>query len=422
MWRSNKRKSEPSVEFIKIWEEADENYFAPGVLVRVNQGKGILREVYGEIGDKSYLTLMFQDQTLFQLQGDEYFCPTCEKMLKSGYGLQQDFHLQMEKINQEKGQVGLLQAVENIGPLLGLLPSGYYVVADTTLYPTDGNGNLFWEVPNEAKYLKGTCIYYHGDGEWGDLRPYFTVATQPRQKFSLERMRYYLEHPDCRAVAYYMDGYMAALLDGHHKAMAAAVSHQPFNALVILPAHIQRWRNENGGFDDYLSFGVMDFPCRELSADGNRIEPVPIILEKVPEGRMKEIVRTIGECRLGDSFPIETRGLAAYYPTVEEQAEIERAGIITDDLLDQILCKKITYTGEEACILIKALSGLKHKRFKEIGIYFSSQPYSGPALYTILETMKKLPRDEEMEQFFLDKMIELEDEYPYIGRMILDYL
>lgn len=57
-----------------------------------------------------------------------------------------------------------------------------------------------------------------------------------------------------------------------------------------------------------------------------------------------------------------------------------------------------------------------------MGKFFVSQPYSGTALYTILEIMKKLPRDEELEQFFIEKMVEFEDDYPEIGKMILKYL
>ena len=36
--------------------------------------------------------------------------------------------------------------------------------------------------------------------------------------------------------------------------------------------------------------------------------------------------------------------------------------------------------------------------------------------------MMKLPGDEELEAFFIERMVELEDEYPYIRDLILDYL
>lgn len=54
-----------------------------------------------EPGEATYYTLMFQGKPLFQFQGEEYYCPTL----------------------------------------------------DTELYPTDGNGHLFWNVPNSDERL-----------------------------------------------------------------------------------------------------------------------------------------------------------------------------------------------------------------------------------------------------------------------------
>lgn len=152
---------QPSVTVKDRWEKSEEKE-AAGVLVEVANGKGCLREVYGEADDRTYLTLMLHGQTLLQLQGDEYFCPTCEKILKSGYGLEQTQEFWQNKLNDD---VPLQAAVEGIKPILGLLQSGYYVIVDTALYPTDGQGNLFCEVPNAEEYAAGTCIYYYGDGK-----------------------------------------------------------------------------------------------------------------------------------------------------------------------------------------------------------------------------------------------------------------
>lgn len=412
------RKNHTIIEMTERWEQPDNEHFAPGVVVRVQNGLGTLREVYGNVGYQYYYTLMLGNQPLFQLQGEDCFCPTCKKILKSGYGLEQPLEFRTDKLNQSKEDVTFDEAVAEIAPIMGLLPSGYYAVIDTSLYPTDGNGHLFWDIPNEDQFLPGTCLYYYGDGEWGNLRPYFTVATQPKEKYSKERMEYYRKHQKGRVLAYYMDGYMTALLDGHHKALAAAMEHQKVNALVIMPGSLYHIRDEKGKLKEYLRFGDISIPYKRKLSATHEIA----ISEKVSATQMTMIAGKIRSYTSKDYFDVNTKALASYYPTVAEVADIDRAGTITEDLLDRLLRQEVIYTEKEACILISALSGLRHERFFEMGKFFVSQPYSGTALYTILEIMKKLPRDEELEQFFIEKMVEFEDDYPEIGKMILKYL
>ena len=223
MFEKWKRKKEPlpQIDIITKWDKRDEDFYAPGALIRVTGGKDLLVENFSEEpGEKTYVTLMFDGKPLLQLQGYEYFCPTCEKIVRSGYQLGKgEFHV--EKLNE--GEVSFADAFNEIVPILGLLRDNYYVILDTELYPTDGNGHLFWNVPDSNQPMPGSCLYYRGDGEWGLLRPYFTIATQSIKNLNTSRVDYYREHAGCRVLAYYMDGYMTALIDGHHKAMAAAL-------------------------------------------------------------------------------------------------------------------------------------------------------------------------------------------------------
>ena len=52
-----------------------------------------------------------------------------------------------EKVNSN--YISLEKSIENIEPLLTLLETGFYLVADAICYPTDGDKNFFWNVPNE---------------------------------------------------------------------------------------------------------------------------------------------------------------------------------------------------------------------------------------------------------------------------------
>ena len=282
--RNQKEKAELKtvIRIVDQWEKTKERY-APGILIEVTNGKGVLREELVCFKDTSHLILAFEEQPLVQLQGGEYFCPTCEKILKSAYGLEpsEQFLREMCSLNHAEDFCKLVESIESF---LGLLQDGCYILLDTKLYPTDGNGHLFWNVPNLDCGMPGTCIYYYGNSKWGNNRPYFTVATQSYGKLNNSRVDYYMKNPQGRALAYYMDGYMTALIDGHHKAMAAAKLHKMVDALVIIPCYARRHQGEGGAWIE--SIGNEDFwwNCNEygLKCEGTRkLNEKPIDTEKI---------------------------------------------------------------------------------------------------------------------------------------------
>ena len=419
-------KTSTEIEVVTSWEKDDNTYFGPGALVAVKSGKGILREVMMEPASKSMLSLMFGNKPLFQLLGNEYFCPTCEKILRSGYGFDQPEQFCIEKINESKDKVSFSEILEELYPLLGLLDSGYYTVWDTSLYPTDGNGHLFWEVPNEMVPLPGTCEYYYGNCEYADPRPHFMVGTQPREMYNAERVEYYRDHPGARAIAYFMEGYMTALLDGHHKAFAAAMEHEKVNALVIMPEYMARFRGEDGQMHDKITCRALfrsnkAFDCETYHLDSNlRKMPLSAVSGEVAD----EVAHYMEQVDLTYRFPVDTDDLAGYYPSVDDVATMDRAGVITDECLDKWLGRipgRGSYTEDDVCILMKALGAMRHKRLFEMGDYFSRHNYTGDTLYVILESMMRLPRTPELEDYFIERMVELEDDYPRIKDLILNY-
>ena len=403
---------QPSVIVKDRWEKTEEKE-AAGVLVEVVNGKGCLREVYGETDNKTYLTLLFYDRTLLALQGDEYFCPTCEKMLKSGYELEQTQEFWQNKLNDD---VPLTEAVEGIKPILGLLKSGYYVIADTELYPTDGQGNLFCEVPNAEEYAEGTCIYYYGDGKWGGNTPYFMAATEPKMKLQQGRIEEYKENPRGRALAYYMDGYMTALLDGHHKAMAAAYLHKKVPALVILPAYQVLERDENGDIVEMIAAGEFRWNCALHSLHYSLKRP----RENVGAEAMKQILDmipkygTIEVCEEG-------KRLAGYYPTVETIAAYDLVGEITDKRLQDMMSGKEALE-EKAIYYVRALILQKHASLFEAVSFFLEQDAFRRERYAIIKELTNLPKSDALVDFLIQVMVEYEDAYPEMKDLILDYV
>lgn len=386
------KQQKTNIDQIKVWEK-NQDFFAPGVLVHVKMGKGILREVHGESDGKSFMSLMMGNMPLVQFQGDEYYCPTGEKIIRADYGLNANVWVEQIKGKQKEPiqTRTLSQEVEQLYPLLNLLNEGYYVILDTELYPTDGNGHFFWESLDD-KPAVGSCIYYYGNFEWGNLRPYFTIASQPPEKCDKDRIAYYLNHPEEKAVAYYLDGYMTVLLDGHHKTFAAALRHEKVKALVVIPMTRIYISNTKGSRE----LGFADIRIEESQLNISEYEwgkiGCCISTKTLDREESKQIAQKFKQPRSNVKFPIEIDGLAQYYPTAEGMADIDRAGEISQKMLTEILSRQKICMGEEACIILKALVAMHHPMKCEVGTFFSKQEYESCVLFEIIKELTRLPR------------------------------
>lgn len=425
MFEKWKRAAEafPRIDIITRWEKQDQKFYAPGALIQVKNGRNMLYQCFSEEPrEATYCTLMFGDKPLFQFQGDEYYCPTCEKIVRSGYQLEQTEEFRRDRLNGEN--LTFADALDALMPLLGLLDDNYYVILDTELYPTDGNGHLFWNVPNSDVCVPGSCLFYRGEGEWGFLRPHFTVATQSVDKLQESRVEYYRAHPGCRAVAYYMDGYITALLDGHHKAMAAAVEHRKVKALVIMPCYAVECRKKDGSIKAYISAGDMRFACEEYG-----LKKVPGVFgKKISFDEIVQLQELVPDAEHELSYEEEV--LAAYYPNAEETADIDACGDVSEEKLDRILSEDYICTPEEIQILMKGLGGLRHERLFELADFFlekcsyvSLLRLHDVNLFTeIVEQLVKLPHSAELEAYMVNLMVEYEDEYPSVTERIVEWL
>ena len=169
-------------------------------------------------------------------------CGTCSTRLWAGYGdgliNQQACQAVRDSLN---GQYrGLKKGLESLAPLAGLMASGLYMLADFDLFPVQNHGNhftYFWDVPEFP-----TELHFHH--AWGERQlldaPLFLAPTQRAALMDPERVEYYrqrLQEGDSfpRAVALYLNGAVALLLDGHHKAAACAAEGVPVKTTVIFP-------------------------------------------------------------------------------------------------------------------------------------------------------------------------------------------
>ena len=136
---------------------------------------------------------------------------------------------------------------------------------------------------------------------------------------------------------------MTALLDGHHKTLAAALENRDINALVIIPAHLY-WKGIPGteGYTPALSAGELSFYFEDLNIGKKEVRKFSKEnpwSTRVTEAEMYDIRKRVIKNNQVHELPVPADGIAERYPDVREQAYIDSMGVIPDELLEDILQK-----------------------------------------------------------------------------------
>lgn len=387
----------------------------------VKNGKGLLGVKYGNYQKKAMLALAYEEIPLVRFYGDEYFCPTCEKLISAGYGIDMKENNIISKTQETLNAnfVSLKQSLNELKPILGLLETGYYALVDIELSPSNGNGEFFWKTTNVPTYNKASCPIYSGDGNWSDSRPYYILPTQSPSKFNRERADYYRQDHNYRALAYYLDGYLCALLDGHHKAVAAAIENRPLKSLVILPAN-SAWetdvsRSVKGG----ISINGITVLEEEL------ITPIKDVFKHWKTNKLSDEKTKYGLSLINESFDHfnwseDIISSEKNFFDAKTLASIEWAGDLSDKRLDNILDKGETVNEIDALNIINALFYLKSIRFKQLAFYFGKNEDFIYIWYEIFSLLVKI-KDEDVENYFVEYLINYGNQKPEIKKIVDSY-
>lgn len=348
-------------------------------------------------------------------------CPTCASLLATGWGPEDCPELETVRETLNGGFIHLEDAVPALAPLLGLLEPGLYVIADGDAYPADGGGRFFWDVPDawtEAPATVGVLLL-DDDYEWGYAggAPVFLYPTQRRSRFDPDREAYYEERlgrdgPPPRAVALYIREGLNLLLDGHHKAAAAARLGRAVPCLTILPLEYYEMKPgklPRTAVRDRAGFGPFTVPVAELPAKWLPKRP-----GQSPQGRPEWPVG-----RLADrEWPAEYRAAGARYPTAKEYALVTAAeiGCPTDEDLHRWLAEPGRYRRELRAALV-LLRGGGDPRLKAAALRCAALPDRWCSLKEeAFRTLAALRGDPDVEQFFIDYFVDLD---PYSGHPAL---
>jgi hypothetical protein len=155
-------------------------------------------------------------------------CPTCEQILQSGNNAF-DTQTALRQIHgvDDEYLADNPDWYEAYYPLLGLFDPGIYFMSVNEYYPTDGEGNLFWGSYEQPRTAAAVTF-------GSSPHPCFLIATQVSEKYSRDRHERGKEtFKTSPGIAYHLDGYLSVLLDGHHRALAAAEASEPFICVTI---------------------------------------------------------------------------------------------------------------------------------------------------------------------------------------------
>ena len=237
--------NKPSVNILREIDTSGIWWCSSAVMFSVRNGKNSIREIIGP-GNENYeydSQFLINGNPIAQARLPE--CPTCKGLLATGYGIENvdcpELKAARESMNSPFS--GIMESAEKIKPLLGLMRDGYYVLADTLCLPSDGDGRFFYDVPGELTQYDAVCDDYYCDWNLSCFRhsPLFLYPTQSSSLISNERVEYYVqmmksENEPPRALGFLYTGFMNLLLDGHHKACAAASLGKYVRCLTIIPA------------------------------------------------------------------------------------------------------------------------------------------------------------------------------------------
>lgn len=436
--------------------------FKSGIVFSVKNGLGKLRNEFGA-SDDHYDTnniLMLGDTPL--IQAEVPCCPTCRSLLMAGYGIENadspELRAVCDAVNADF--IDIEHSFEIMRPLLGLLEDSYYLLADAECTPTDGNGHFFWDIdPALHEYDAATSAYYISEEDGcflcacEDVEPMFLYPTQSASVFNRERAEYYREHNRDyenapRAIAFNSAYGISALLDGHHKAAAAAMNGQRVKCLLIIPSFEQFCKPANGEwefsrqvFTNEIFFTAEDFTEKEI-AQFRKEWVVKHAKINSPNRKKLELFPHKFKPREWES---EFTAYAEKYPTVR-QLVLEKLFGITDRYTEIVTClrdglkaDKSLYSltdidsglfrnnhekGEEIPALRLLLEkahrdndkSLKEVAFEIVRTHFGGYVLTAAALRYLL----MFDNDSDVEKVFVDIISDAE-EYERYGDIAVDY-
>ncbi len=348
-------------------------------------------------------------------------CETSESWLCTGWGLDTAECPELDALREilNGGFAQLEDAVPSLSPLLELLPEGVYVLAESDAYPTDGCGQFFWNVSDRLEPNPTTGLVCLADDDYDykyeRIPPKFLYPSQRRSRLDLERVDYYKERFQQdgslpHGLAVYVTEGMSVLLDGHHKATAAALLGRTLPCLTILPLGYYRLDNPKQS----ACFGPIVVPVEDISG---------VKLPKEPWRYTKGSGPLPKGCLADAELPEALLAAGKRYPTAEGYALVSAAELSypTDRELETWLTDPGLYRPQLRGALV-VLRSREDPRSKNTALRCAAIGDAHCSLKVeAFQVLAELKGDPDVEAFFIDYFVSLE-EPPSVHVSAQDYL
>ena len=358
------------------------------------------------------------------------YCPTSNSLLATGYGIENAKCQELMEIQKEINAdfISLENSIKAMNPLLKLFETGFYMIAEAECYPTDGNGNFFWNVPNKLTDSPATGLAYLRDTDTYCVfnQPVYLYPTQTTDCYNEERVKYYIDkfnnedNNEPRAIVYNFGGFINFVIDGHHKACAAALLGKPLKCLLIIKGEY----SQNYGEDNQI---FLNFLSSNIRKEDILIKYQPFLKEKEKNwGSMIINEGTVNKRQWEDKYINSVKkypSLIEYatkvddlvYENIEISDELINYCLINFDMDSQIKARKI----------FRNLELLDVEKAKDFAIRYAKaslkQKISNDLKLVIYNFLVNMKNNTEIEQIFIDYIVYNEDRDDPVLELINSY-
>lgn len=393
------------------------------IVFYLKNGKGLLYEKCGYYQNHGLCCLFWGAVPLIKFHGDEHMCPTCEQLVCAGYGLDSTEESKLllgqlgEKLNAPYTDIET--SFNHLKPLLGLLQTGYYQLSDEALFPTDGNGRFFWAIDNTPSVNPATAPAWDADRySYSSPKPHYLLPSQVPGRFNMHRVQHYQQQDSCRAVAYYHCGsYLCTLLDGHHKATAAALQAKPVNTLVISGPQSIVYPHDKPTYFQFSHFTLTEKECitsfKRFAQHNDH--------KRMTDEETQAILNL--QNAAFDSYPWSDDILAtsAHYPDTAVLDTLEFAGDLSEKRLHDILANKETVCASTVGYITNALFITQSQMAAPFAMQIYQSGLYKESWQDLFTQLSQHP-SAEVSQFFLEFLIDDDGERPWLTKIANAYL
>ena len=419
-----KNKEKLSVELVDVKADTSEMINIKDSKVVYINGAGKLKTFFSD----GYYPAKIRLNGIPLVRINSPYCPTSNSLLATGYGIENANCQELMEIQKEINAdfISLENSIKAMEPLLKLFETGFYLIAEAECYPTDGNGNFFWNVPNEFTDSPATGLAYLKDSDTDTSyvfnQPVYLYPTQTTDCYNEERVEYYIDkfNNEPRAIVYNFGGFINFVIDGHHKACAAALLGKPLKCLLIIKGeYSQNYGEDNQIFLNFLSSNIRkeDIP----------IKYQPFLKEKEKNwGSMIINEGTVNKRQWEDKYI----NLSKKYPSLIEYATkvddlIYENIEINDELINYCLINFDIDSQVKARKIFRNLEFLDMEKAKDFAVRYAKaslkQEISNKLKLVIYNFLVNMKNNTELEQIFIDYIVYNEDRDDPVLELINSY-